>query len=653
MTLRTSRRLWLWIIALAVVAVVPAAACTSEVVKEVQVEKIVTKEVVKEVPVEVIVEKEVIREVEVEVVVEKEVVKTIEVKGETVIVEKEVVREVVVEKPVIVEKIVTVEKEVIREVQVEAMEEEKVLFVRMANMPPTFQFQTVGSGALTIIEGWLYSNLVQVGPQNGVWAPNLAARWEISDDGTEWTFFLQKHALWHDGVPVTANDVAFSVEKYLHSGQAAWMLRNWISVKGGQDFQDGKATSVAGIEVIDDHTIKFTLEAPNVTFLDEIGGWNGGSTPVMPAHILKDIPAGQFYEHEYWSKSLLGSGPFKFVKYVPQQFMEIEANDDFFHGRPNIDSIIFVIIGSSDATQIAMQRGEIDVTLRGGLSLAANKEFLADPNFDVYATQAGLIVGYAWNGRIEQLQDPRVREAFWVAQDEPKLCETFHGGLCTTYGSFLVQDWVYKPEWDSRFPYNPDKARQLLTDAGYSVKNPLTINAETRPITDPNQRAEMAARQQMLADVGIKYVIKEVDTAAGQSKWYDTLDAEVVRHGSSTRTDPALKMIEWFSGGEEDPFGMYVLKPDFFEGVLEGGKLTDNSERAAYFRKFNEEVLWKLLPMTNINQYAQVKVKAKRLFMPVLGEIPKVTAFRDMPIFPIHANRDDNWVYHVEQWDIR
>ncbi len=549
------------------------AACgTREVVKEVPVEVVVEKEVIKEVEVPVVVREQVIKEVPVEVVVEREVIREVEVPIE-VVVEREVIREV--EVPVVVKEVEI--REVEKIVEVERPAEEKVLRVRMANMPPTFQFQTVGSGALTIIEGWMFSSLVQVGPQNGVWAPNLAAAWEISEDATEWTFFLQKHATWHDGAPVTAQDVAFSVKKYLHPQQSGWMLRNWIAVKGGQDFQDGKTDEVAGIEVIDDYTIKFTLEAPNVTFLDEIGGWNGGATPVMPAHILKDIPDDQFFEHEYWSKSLIGSGAFKFVEYVPQQYMEVEANDDFFFGRPKIDRIIFVIIGSADATQIAMQRGEIDVTLRGGLSLAANKEFLADPRFDVFATQAGLIVGYAWNGRIEHLQDPRVREAFWIGQDEKRLCESFHGGLCTTYGSFLVQDWVYKPEWDTRFPFNPDRARQLLSEAGWDPNR--TITTETRPITDANQRAELAVRQQMLSEAGIKYEIKEVDAAAGQSKWYDTLDAEVVRHGSSTRTDPALKMTEWFSDGENDPFGMYVLKPDFFDGVLNPNPPKDTDGR--------------------------------------------------------------------------
>ena len=640
-------RMLLVFVGAAIAALSFLAACgTREVVKEVPVEVVVEKEVIKEVEVPVVVREQVIKEVPVEVVVEREVIREVEVPIE-VVVEREVIREV--EVPVVVKEVEI--REIEKIVEVERPAEEKVLRVRMANMPPTFQFQTVGSGALTIIEGWMFSSLVQVGPQNGVWAPNLAAAWEISEDATEWTFFLQKHATWHDGEPVTAQDVAFSVKKYLHPQQSGWMLRNWIAVKGGQDFQDGKTDEVAGIEVIDDYTIKFTLEAPNVTFLDEIGGWNGGATPVMPAHILKDIPDDQFFEHEYWSKSLIGSGAFKFVEYVPQQYMEVEANDDFFFGRPKIDRIIFVIIGSADATQIAMQRGEIDVTLRGGLSLAANKEFLADPRFDVFATQAGLIVGYAWNGRIEHLQDPRVREAFWIGQDEKRLCESFHGGLCTTYGSFLVQDWVYKPEWDTRFPFNPDRARQLLSEAGWDPNRVITT--ETRPITDANQRAELAVRQQMLGEAGIKYEIKEVDAAAGQSKWYDTLDAEVVRHGSSTRTDPALKMTEWFSDGENDPFGMYVLKPDFFDGVLKGAALVNLDERAAYFRQFNEEVLWKLLPMTNINQYAQVKVKSKRFYMPILGEIPKVNQFRNLPIFPIHANRDDNWVYHAEQWDIR
>ena len=707
-------------VAAAVAALLFLAACgTREVVKEVPVQVVVKEEVVKEVMIPgetIVVEKEVIREVKVpvEVVVEKEVVKTVEVPGETIVVEREVVKEVqvpgetivverevvktvevpgetiVVEKEVVKEVIkevvvekevvktvevpgetIVVEKEVVKEVikevekivEVARPAEEKVLRVRMSSMTPTYNPHTNPSGASTIVLGWVFSRLVQPGPQTGAWAPDLVAAWEISDDAREWTLFLQKHAKWHDGVPVTSRDVAFTIRSLLHPQSAEWMINTYISIKGAKAFQEGKASDVEGIEIVDDHTIKLTMERPNVTFYDELATIAALSpAPVLPEHLLKDIPDDRLFEHDFWAQTLIGSGPFKFVRWVPQQFMEIEAFDDFYFGRPNIDRIILEVVPSPDATQIAMQRGEIDVTVRGGVSLAAQKEFLADPRFDVYATQAGIVSGYAWNTRIEHLRDPRIREAFWIAVDWQKICDTFHGGLCTLKGSPLYQSFVYKPEWDNRFTYNPKKARELMEELGYSVAEPLKIEYVRSSITRASDRARLAVQQDMLKDVGIDFAITEQDQAAGVSLWYDTFTAEMVGWGGGSMSEPGVFLLSNLGlvGGQandkstgENAFGINKQYPEFYQDLEVAAAIVDREERGEAFQDFTENWLWKVLPWTSLMETARVKVQHNRFRMPVFGDIPKPSKFSDLEIYPIHAGRDDNWLYHMEQWNIR
>ena len=677
-------------IAAAVAALLFLAACgTREVVKEVPVEVVVEKEVVKEVMVPgetVVVEREVIKEVRVEVpgetvVVEKEVVKEVMVPGETVVVEKEVVKEVEVEvvvtqevvkevprevvvtqevvKEVIKEVEVVKEVEVIKEVEkiveVARPEEEKVLRVRMGNMPAAFPPHTGGSGAVTIVLGWTFSRLVQPGPATGTWAPDLAAGWEVNEDATEYTFYLQKHAKWHDGTPVTANDVAFTVKSLLNPQSAEWMVNTYISVKGAKAYQEGNAMDVEGIQIVDDYTIKLTMERPNVTFLDELVVVAALSpAPILPEHALKDIPDDQLFEHDFWSQGLMGSGPFKFVSWVPQQAMVLEANDDFYFGRPNIDKLILEIIPSNDATQIALQRGEVDTTVRGGVSLAANKEFFQDPRFDVYGTQAGLISSYAWNQRIERLRDPRIREAFWIGVDWVKICDRFYGGLCNVKGSPLFQSFVYKPEWDTRFAYNPNKAISLMEAAGYSLSSPIDITMITRPITNADYRAELAVQQDMLKDVGINFIVKEQDTAAGQSAWYDTYDAEIISWAAGQGSEPGVFLLSnlGLTGGE-NAFGIHLQYPEFYTAMEEGAAIVDRGERAKFFQDFTETWLWDVLPWTSIKEAARVKIQNNRFRMPILGDVPKPSRYADMPIYPIHAGRDDNWIYHMEQWDIK
>ena len=547
-------------------------------------------------------------------------------------------------------------KEVEKIVEVARPEEEKVLRVRMANMPAGFNPHTGGSGAVTITLGWTFSRLVQPGPATGTWAPDLAAGWEVNEDATEYTFYLQKHAKWHDGTPVTANDVAFTVKSLLHPQSAEWMVNTYISVKGAKAYQEGNAMDVEGIQIVDDHTIKLTMERPNVTFLDELATIAALSpAPVLPEHLLKDIPDDQAVRAR-----LLGTdsdwarAPSSSSGGCPQQFMEIEAFDDFYFGRPNIDRLILEIIPSNDATQIALQRGEVDTTVRGGVSLAANKEFLQDPRFDVYATQAGVIRSYAWNQRIERLRDPRIREAFWIGVNWQKICDQFYGGLCSVRGAPLFQGFVYKPEWDTRFAYNPNKATSLMEAAGYSVSNPIDITMITRPITNPDSRAQLAVQQDMLKDVGINFIIQEQDTAAGQSAWYNTYTAEVIGWAAGSMSEPGVFLLSnlGLTGGE-NAFGIHHQWPEFYMAMEEGAAIVDRDERAKFFQNFTETWLWDVLPWTSVWEAANVKIQNNRFRMPILGDVPKASRYSDMPIYPIHSGRDDNWIYHMEQWDIK
>ena len=180
-----------------------------EVVKTVEVPGetvVVEKEVVKtvEVPGEtVVVEKEVIKEVEVEVVVEKEVVKEVMVPGETVVVEKEVIKEV--------------EVEVIKEVEVEAMGPEKHLRMRFKEAIAHINPFDPLSRPHSWVNNLMGSRLIFPDDKNMQWSPDLAERWEVSDDATSYTFYLRKGARFHDGEEVTADDVVFTFRTYLLS----------------------------------------------------------------------------------------------------------------------------------------------------------------------------------------------------------------------------------------------------------------------------------------------------------------------------------------------------------------------------------------------------------------------------------------------------
>ena len=693
----------------AALVMVSALACTREVVKEVPVEVVVEKEVVKEVEVPgetVVVEKEVVKEVPVEVVVEKEVVKEVQVPGETVVVEKEVVKEVpvevVVEKEVVKEvqvpgETVVVEKEVVKEVEVEVVvekevikevpkevvvtkevikevpkevvvtkevvkvvekevvvqvesAEEKVLNIRMSSMPPSFPPHTTGSGAVVQVMGYMFPRLAQPDPTLGRWIPDLAERWDVAPDGSKWTFYLRKNAVWNDGMPITAQDVKASFESYLLPEGGWWMHAMFSDVAGAKEVLEGAADGISGFTVIDDNTFSLDMATPTVSFLDTLNALCGlAPPPVLPAHILKDIPDDQLLEHDFWSSGFMGGGPFKFVEWVPDQYMEMEANDEFYFGRPKIDRLILAVIPSADATQIAMQRGEIDVTVRGGVTNDAAQTMLLDPRFDVYATQGTVAVGFGFNQRHEHLQDVRLRQAWIHALDRQLLLDKFLNGLGSVINSPLVHSWYQKPEWGDAFPYDPERSKALLAEMNWDSDQVITVQAGAP--RDEEGRARLAIMQQMLGDVGITIEYDTEPGVAGQNKWYDTHETEVLYSGWGTFGNPTGWLSHINRPIEEGEF--YYYNAELHELTKKGASATDREEAKMIWQQIVEEFFHKDLPWVGLFNGAGVKVKNKRFYMPHFGEIPKPLQLSQIKVYPVHVGRDDNWQYHVEQWDIR
>ena len=208
----------------------------------------------------------------------------------------------------------------------------------------------------------------------------------------------------------------------------------------------------------------------------------------------------------------MGSGPFKFVSYIPDQRIEFEANPEYYFGRPNIDREILSIIKSPDAVQIALQRGEIHMPIfDGGKTPRPNSSqaFIQDPRFTAAASRGTTLISYAFNSRMEHLNNDKMRQAFLHAMDRQKLLDTFAQGNGLIDNSFMVHDWYQLPDWSQKYPYDPEKAKQLIAESGWDTSKEIGVTIIT--VTSEEARAMLAAEQQMLAEVGIKIKFHEVE----------------------------------------------------------------------------------------------------------------------------------------------
>jgi peptide/nickel transport system substrate-binding protein len=271
----------------------------------------------------------------------------------------------------------------------------------------------------------------------------LAERWEHSPDYREWTIRLRDDIRWHDGVTVTAHDIAFTVELFKHP-----------------DVRNYNAGPIDSVEVLDEQTVRLVLSKPDRWPLE---GW----VTFYPKHLLEHLDPKQFYDWEFWTQPV-GNGPYRYVRHVPATMMELEANPDYYRGRPRIERVVLRFVAAqSGSGLLEMRSGEADLTPMLGIEHA--RALVRDPQFELYARiSASHKRWLVYNPDDPLFRDRRVRRALTQAMDRKEL----HRVLGFPE-EMPVTDAPYSPcQFDSGemiepWPYDPAQAKRLLSDAGW------------------------------------------------------------------------------------------------------------------------------------------------------------------------------------------
>jgi peptide/nickel transport system substrate-binding protein len=530
----------------------------------------------------------------------------------------------------------------------------KVLRISTSQDIRTFTPYPSESGTMLRAFGLIYSNLVSVDPINVNFAPDLAEHWEYAPDGSSITFFLREGALWHDGTPVTAKDVAFSIELNLDPAIGRGQL---TSIKGGEAYRAGETDSIPGVVIIDDHTIRFDFEKPTGTFLNQLVDLRS-TFPILPEHILgKVTPRSGVGTDEFFLKPI-GSGAFKLVdEVIAGQGFTLEAFDDYFFGRPKIDEIVFRVITSGDAAYIALLRGDIDYATRTGFGsdyLAKFDAALLDPRITASGAQRMSGAGvFLVNVRKEHFKDNRVLQAMQYAMDRQALSDAFYGGRGVLVNSPLHVGAVaeradLKP---LRYPYDPEKATQLLKDAGWDSDYVVPMIVYTRQMS---RRPEMfAAIAQYLEAVGMKteYEVLDDPWARFRSWNTDTPGAgEVMMSAINMGPDPDQHLMlfmhstSWNGSGYANP--VLDAKIEAARGVM-----TDK-ERLSLYQDIAFELQENYPSAFLSGSPGSIFLYNARWYTPFFAAQPRPTSTADVTYWPTKTDRGDWWKFHVEQWDI-
>jgi peptide/nickel transport system substrate-binding protein len=284
--------------------------------------------------------------------------------------------------------------------------------------------------------------------------PWLAERWDtvrVAPDTLELTFHLRRDVRWHDGEPTTAHDVHFTYQR-LQDPQTGFPNPAYFALYDPRS------------EVVDDYTIRFRLR-PHADFIEP---WY--LTPAMPRHLLEDAPAAEMMNHPF-GHAPVGNGPFRFVRRTAGQQWVFEANDDFpeaLGGRPYLDRVVWRYIPEQTTLLAETLTGRVD------LYMAPNPE--TTPR--IRASQDVELVDYpwrqwvyiAWNTRLPQFRDARVRRALTMAINRREIVDGFaYGYGAIGRGTVTPGHWAYDPDDpETLLPYDPESARRLLAEAGWT-----------------------------------------------------------------------------------------------------------------------------------------------------------------------------------------
>src|SRR5690242_2433042 len=273
-------------------------------------------------------------------------------------------------------------------------------------------------------------------------APGLAESWSVSKDGLVYEFVLRKGVRFHNGDPVTADDVKFSLERY--RGASAKILKD----------------RVAGVDTPDAQHVRIRLKQPWPDFLTFYTGATGAGWIVPRKYVEKVGDEG-------FKKAPIGAGPYKFASFTPGVELVLEAFDQYWRKPPSVKRLVFRVIPDETTRLAALQRGEVDIvySIRGELA----EELRRTPGLTLkpVAPPAPFWVYFAdqWDAK-SPWHDERVRRAASLALDRKTMNDAITLGYSKITGSIIPYSFDYF--WQPPIPvYDPAKAKQLLAEAGH------------------------------------------------------------------------------------------------------------------------------------------------------------------------------------------
>lgn len=355
--------------------------------------------------------------------------------------------------------------------------------------------------------------------ENLVMQFDLATGMETPDD-TTYIFTLREDVKWHDGEPFTARDVVFTYEAILDE--------NFGSPHRSR-------TSVNSVEALDEYTVKFTTENPNAA------AWTSLRRFIVPAHLAPSEP----YDGEEGSFGFnpVGTGPYKLTQWIPNNIITLERNDDYFEGPAILETIVRREIPEHETRYAELLAGNIDLAPPPEREL----DILNDnPDFTVVISPTlnyfPIAINHAYEGS-DVLNDVRIRQALNYAIDKESIVKHIWPTASVMHNPIMAGTWAYDDDATYKYAYNPEKAKELLAEAGYS--DGLTVSITMSNSSENVELGEML--RSYYAEVGIELQADTMEFSSALEKILNG-DYQLYHMGSTGMYDPHDFMGRFING---------------------------------------------------------------------------------------------------------
>ncbi|MBB4823442.1 peptide/nickel transport system substrate-binding protein [Sporosarcina luteola] len=415
------------------------------------------------------------------------------------------------------------------------------------------------------IDRLLFRGLTQPTENNEI-VPDLAASWDITEDQLTYTFTLREDAQWEDGEPVTADDVKFTLDAIIDPETNTPIA--------------GEFNEIQSVTVIDPHQLEITLKNPFPALLGKL------QVGIVPKHLLEsqDINQNDF------NQSPVGNGPFKIKSWDADHTVTLERSETYYGTKPKIDEIVFKPVLDANTRVLQLKTGEIDLALLGPNQLKSihEKDHLA-----IYSIPTADYRAVLYNFNKPLFKDPLVRQAMNFAIDREAIVK----GLLNDKGqpaySPLQKSWALT-DTVSETPFQPDKTKQLLTEAGWSLNKDGIYEKDGQQFefdlytiaTDPVRVALANIVSEQLKPLGI---IVHPKPSSWDAIDLNTIDSLVIGWGSENDPDDHTYRLFHSSQIGDGLYNMGSYENPEVDKLLEAARTTDDiDERKKWYGEFQE-----------------------------------------------------------------